>query len=463
MKEGEMDESWAAQRLKIALVLAGLAIIVYLPAQSLPLIWDDYGQIHFAREFGPVSGWRALAADPLYRCRATSLVLTYWTDRIFGVSVLAFNLSSLGLHILNVWLVFALGAWKKIGWRQSAVAAAFFAVYEGHQEAVMWYAAIHELLHLLFALLCVLSWLRWLESKRLGFLGGSFCFYIIALLSKESAVAIVPLLILLSAVEREKWRRVVLAAFPFAAVAAGYFLLIYANRATHLHFNDAGTFSLQAPFWITWPKSMGRLFWIWGWLGVLALIVWRDPGRTRLAVLGAAWAGIALLPYCFLTYMTRVPSRHTYFAAVGLAVVVSAAFWKFQERFQRRPWLSWALAAVIVIHNCAYLWVRKQAQFLDRAALTEHLVIFAAGVEGPVFIHCFPGDVQIAEWAVELRLHKRAYPLISGRPLSEIKDRSNVFCCTPREHWGRTGQAHAPPPFPAQTSMLGVPPHSIRE
>ena len=208
---------------------------------------------------------------------------------------------------------------------------------------------------------------------------------------------------------------------------------------------------------------MGRLFWIWGLLSILAVVVWRSPGRTRLAILGAAWAGIALLPYCFLTYMPRVPSRHTYFASVGIAIVVSAGFWTVRERFQARPWLSWGLAAAVVVHNCVYLWVWKQAQFLARAALTEQLVVFAAEVEGPVFLHCFPGGMEVAQWAVELRLDKQAYPMISGRSLSEIKDRSNVFCLTPREHWDRNGLVQSSGSSPSQGSVATVPPLLLLE
>ena len=439
MLRQQISDGWTSARLRVALLLAALAVLAYLPAQGLPFISDDYVQIHLARQYGPMSGWKALASDILYRCRATSLVLTYWTDRVFGLSPLAYHLSSLMLHILNVWLIFALGAWKRIGWKYSAAAAAFFAVHEGHQEAVIWYAAVHEAVHLVFALFCVHFWLRWLASKGSGLYLASFCMYVLALLSKEAAVAIVPLLLMVALVERTGWRRSIASVVPFAVLAGIYFGLIYAGRATHGHFTDVGTFSLQAPFWITWRNSMGRLFWIWGWLGVLALALWRSGTRTGLAILGTAWAGIALLPYCFLTYMPRVPSRHTYFASVGLAMLVSAAFWAFWERFQARLWMSWALAAVIILHNCVYLWVRKQGQFLELAAPTEQLVVFASEIEGPVFVHCFPYGFEAAQRAVELRLKKQAYLLGSDRPLSEIKDRSNVFCWTPREHWNRTG------------------------
>jgi len=60
-------------------LLSGLSMLAYSRSVQLPFIADDYAQIQLARDDGPASGWGALAADALYRCRATSLVLTYWT------------------------------------------------------------------------------------------------------------------------------------------------------------------------------------------------------------------------------------------------------------------------------------------------------------------------------------------------------------------------------------------------
>ena len=443
MKILENEEKLAIGWAGIALLLAALATLVYLPSLSLPFISDDYPHTYLAREYGPVSGWRALASDALYRCRATSLVLTYWTERFFGFNVLAFRLTGLGLHIINVWLVFALGFWKVIGWRRSAVAAGFFAVHEGLQEAVIWYAAIHELIHFTFAMLFVHLWLRWLDSKAARLYVGAFTAYLLALLSKESAVILVPVAVLLAVVDRRELRRVALYVFPMALVAFGYFLLIYSARAGHLHFNDAGTFSLSAPFWITLRNSTGRLFWIWGWLSVAALVVWRPKGRGRLVALGGAWAVLSLLPYSFLTYMPRIPSRHTYLAAMGLALVVSAGFWRVQERFAGKPWLAGALLSVIFLHNCTYVWTVKQKQYLERAEVTEKVVRFAAEVEGPVYIHCFPFWGEGALLAVQMRLGKPAYAMDSKLPLSEVPNRSNVFCWTPYQHWSRPGAKQA--------------------
>ncbi|MBM3747003.1 MAG: hypothetical protein FJW34_14530, partial [Acidobacteria bacterium] len=138
------------------ILLAGLAVAPYLTVLQQPFISDDYLQIALGRQYGATEGWSSLAADPLYRARSTSLVLTYWTERLFGFSPLPFYLSALIIHVLNTWLVFLLTTRLGMGRRMGLCAAAFFAIYEGHQEAVMWYAALPELLVFTFALVTLL-------------------------------------------------------------------------------------------------------------------------------------------------------------------------------------------------------------------------------------------------------------------------------------------------------------------
>ncbi|MBI3279042.1 MAG: hypothetical protein HYZ57_04270 [Acidobacteria bacterium] len=386
--------------------LAAIAAIAYLPAQLLPFISDDYGQIRLAREFGPVSGWDDLAADALYRCRATSLVLTYWTERIFGLSPLVFHLSSLLLHILNTFLVVALGAWKPVGWRVSIPAAAVFAAREGHQEAVIWYAALPELLVFFFSLLAFVFWVRWLqaEGRGRGAYMAAFVWFVLALLSKESAVAVVGLMLLAMALAAGKLRQRLPWFLPFPVLSIAYFLLGYAVKSTHLHYND-GTFSLAAPVLTTLTISIGRLLWFWGALALLVLLVHRHAIPWRLTAIAAAWIVVGLLPYSFLTYMPRVPSRHTYLAGVGLALLCGAALMILRENVRKAPRLLVpALAALFLIHNCTYLWTRKQHQFEERAASTEAFLAFVKANGVPVFVHCFPYGMEVAWFAAEIEL-----------------------------------------------------------
>lgn len=411
-------------RSKHAAVLAALAalcLLAYARSLSLPFISDDYVQIRLARDYGPFSGWPGLAQDALYRCRATSLVLTYWTERWFGLEPLAYRLSSLFLHVLNTWLVYWLGRWRIVGRRVALPAAAFFAVHEGHQEAVIWYAALPELLVFLFSLLCLTAWIRWLESgmRRTVWWAAALAAFALALASKESAVATVGLLVLAAWSQAEPRGKALAAAAPFAVLAALYAVSIFAARSGHLHFGD-GTFSLQGPFWLVLPRSAWRLFWFWGLLSLLAIGIWRRKRWRRLLWATAAWMVVTFLPYSFLTYMPHVPSRHTYFASVGLAWVVGAGFLTMKGRLQRRSrWAPAALVVLIILHNSIYLWTRKQRQFAERAAPTEALVEFAAKTRAPVVVECFPYSPILAEWAVQMRLQKNVHRPQDGPPPPE--------------------------------------------
>ncbi len=417
--------------------LAALAVVAYLPSTFLPFIADDYLQILLGRDYGPSSGWGKVASDVLYRSRETSLIMTYWTERLFGVHPAAYNWSSVLVHVLNTWLVFGLGMSRRIGFRVAAVAAAFFAIYEGHQEAVIWYAALPELLVFLFSLASVLAWLLWVKSdgRKWGWWLASLAAFVVAIYSKEPGVVVIPLVVLLSLAEGAR-RRLLLWVLPFVAIAIPYAWGIFAASATHLHLND-GTFSVHAPVLkVLWNSSV-RLFWFWGLLSLIALAAWRVREHAKLVALAAAWIVITFGPYVFLTYMPRVPSRHTYFASAGLSLIVAAAFLAARERFQPRwRWAPAALALVIFAHNCGYLWIVKQRQYAERAEPTERLLQFAQSRPGPIYVHKFPYSVLIAEFAVKVALGKEVIPL-EGPSHAGEKD---VYCTDADEPLASAGQ-----------------------
>ncbi len=391
-------------------MLAGLAILPYVVVLRQPFIADDYLQIALGRQFGPVSGWSALAGDVLYRARATSLVLTYWTERFFGFSPEPFYASAVLLHVLNTWLVYVLTRRFGMGQRMALCAAAFFAVYEGHQEAVMWYAALPELLVFTFSLGALILWSSWLAARRgrVLYYAGALLAFGLALISKESAVAVIPLLVVLAWGRRRAWPWVA----PFAMLGLAYAWMTYSGRDAHQHFHD-GTFSLAAPLWINVPNSLGALVWVWGLLSLATLVAWGRWRDSRTTLLALVWMVITLLPYSFIVYMPRVPSRHTYLASVGLAWVVAAGFLALRHRCQLSArWPIYAVATLLLVHNCGYILIKKRAQFLERAAPTEVLVEVARRASGPVSIHCYPYNYQVAQLALEMRLGKPPSSLI---------------------------------------------------
>ncbi len=419
---------FANPRPPTGLVLTGLAIlaiIAYLPVFSQHFIADDFVNILKADQYVPRSGWSSLLADPIHLYRPVFLLPTYWLYRTFGAWPPAFYALSVLLHVLVTWLVFALGAWKPLGWMAAAVAAAFFAVYEGHQEAVMWYSASYELYQAVFLLVALILWIGWLQAPRLrwGRYIAALASFPLALASKESAAILPALLLLPPLVDRSLLRRALVGILPFVFVGLAYGWLLF-GAAGHYPRLDDGSFSLRAPVVATLLHSYGRLFWVWGLAGVLTLAVLRDRTRLRLLTVAGLWIALTLLPYCFLTYMSRVPSRQTYLASMGLAWVVAAGFLALSSR---RRWVLIVVAAVVLGQNVVYLWTWKRPQYLERARATEALIALARRADGPVYVHRFPYLPIVAQEAVFLatgRPRSSVVLAISGAPARGLLDYS---------------------------------------
>ena len=406
-----------------AFALAGLALLLglvtYLPFLTLPPLPDDYFQAELAKRYGPISAWRDLLADPLYRCRATSLIVTYWTQQWVGFSIAAFNVTSLVVHLINVCLVFLLGRLRWIGWRTSALAAMAFAVGERHHEAVVWYAALPELLVFGFLLLTLLLWAAWVDSETPKPLlwWASFLCFLLALASKESGVVAVALLALAAFPGKRGFRRSAWALVPFGLCALAYTAASFLGQQNNQHYQD-GTFSLSAPFVSTAVLSVLRGLWFWGILGVGILIF---AARNRFAICARCfvWMLVAMLPYSFLTYMPRIPSRHHYLAALGVALLIGFGGVVLWDRFRGRRLLVATLAA-FVIHNAGYLWSSKLPQFAERARPMESLLSFMRNEpRRPVVLQCFPDKIEEVRRAVVIRLNGAADDVVSPLASSE--------------------------------------------
>src|SRR6266508_4081886 len=245
-----MTRSFIKERAAPLFIIAVLAIVAYLPTLTLPFISDDYPGIKRSLSYGPMSGWEALAKDSVERPRATTFIFSYAIYHLFGMRPAAVYSANIFLHVLNCWLLFAAGRWRAVGYGVSFWAAAFFAVYEGHSEAIMWSSACNELL--------------------------LFFFFLPSLLSKESAVIFVVLfaLPLFFPPNQRRGRHAGLPLrymglrqapylLPHALICGPYVISIFMSRAQSLRFHNQ-SFVLSAPFWVTWTNSYGRMLWFWG-------------------------------------------------------------------------------------------------------------------------------------------------------------------------------------------------------
>jgi hypothetical protein len=370
----------ASRRRLQLLAIALAAIAAYAPSSQISLIADDFPNISQAITWGAPEGVRALLGDAQFRLRSTSYWVMFGLWQAGELTPWVYHSASLLLHILNAWLVFVV-AQAKPDWRRAAFwAALFFAVHEGHQEAVMWFSAVNELLLFGFGMASLVCWLRGREAASAGL-------FAMALLSKESAVVLLPLFLV---ADPGRWRRLA----PHVVLGMLALASVMESRGNSFRFHD-GSFSLAAPFWLTWPRSMMRLMWFWGWLA--AGWVWMKRGDRREMARWLLWMGVALAPYSFLTYSTQIPSRQTYLASAGLAMVVGLGASLMKDRR-----FAAVVMAAMLIHNVGYLWTKKRTQFLERAAPTEELIRYGAGTRGPIQVRCFPYPPIVAEEALRL-------------------------------------------------------------
>src|SRR5262245_52572398 len=141
--------------------------------------------------------------------------------------------------------------------------------------------------------------------------------------------------------------------------------------------------------------------------------------------------GIGFIPYMFVDYMHRIPSRQIYLASAGLAWLVGAAIVVMKERFAKNyKWAPAVILALILSHNVAYLWTKKRQHFLQRAEPTEQLLSLARSVNGPIYVKCFPSnmDRSHAEAALELILNKPYDTLIWSEEEAEQRPPAATFC-----------------------------------
>lgn len=398
------------QLLAVLALLLAAVVISYAPFLPLPAISDDFIQIGLGREFLRADGFAHLADHPLYRTRATSIFLTRGLDLLFGADILPHRAASLLLHVLNGVLVFALGVWPRIGYRRSFAAALVFVVVAGHQEAVVWVAAVHELLVFAFTAICGIAWLQWLRLRESKWLALVAIAFFLALYSKESAAVIPALLGGLWLAEGER-RRIDWIPIVLSGIAVlGYTWAVFAASRTHQHLND-GTFSLHAPFVMNLLRTLWRLDWPWGLGAAAILLSLRQPWPVAIATL---YSAIALLPYSFLTYMPFAPSRHTYLATAGLALLLGFAWAALTETASgAKRKLAIGGAIVFFLFNPAYLWWKKLPQYAWRARPTEAFLAFAREHGKPVFVGPTPYSVWVYRYTAFVSLGWRHEDVIS--------------------------------------------------
>jgi hypothetical protein len=286
-------------------------------------------------------------------------VYFYVAQGLFGCAALPFHLANIGMHFVNVLLLFAfaraLTGQSSLGF----LAAMFFAVQPGHVEAVAWVAAVTAVLPTTWFLLALWMHLSFLRSGRPALYAGSLAAFAACLLTHESAVTLLPMMIALEAAlvfggDRDtrtvSLGRRAAAYAPYLVLLTGYLAIAFVVNSRSYLVEDG----IYAFGWHAVPNTFAYLSALYvgprdtlSYLAlalVLGALLWRGTPRTRFAIV---WMFVTLTPFVFFTWENT--SRYLYLPAAGFSMLLADVILKAWTLADRRLTTRWTAAAMILV------------------------------------------------------------------------------------------------------------------
>jgi Dolichyl-phosphate-mannose-protein mannosyltransferase len=312
---------------RVALVLA--AVIVYHNALWASFFDDDYQWLVGSWSFHPANLVAFSSMTHFYR-PVIDVYFAVMAPLVRGSPVL-FHEASIVLHAVNVLVVFALarriGGSDLFGW----VAALFFAVQPSDIDAIAWVGALAEAVGAFFGCVSLLWFLRWRDDGQPRWRTASVVAFTLALLTHESSVVFLPVLLLADwlLVHRREFVRPFV---PYLVVTGCYLALdIWINSRNYLvsqgHYTVGFHIVTNALNYID-ALYVGRRDWLNYAviaIGVVILVV-RGNSRVRFAT---CWMLLALAP--FLSFNWGNTSRYLYQPAIGFSLLLAEAVMAFDR------------------------------------------------------------------------------------------------------------------------------------
>jgi tetratricopeptide (TPR) repeat protein len=257
------------------LVLITVNLGLFLPAMRGDFIWDDKYFIsenpniqspHFLGTFlvSPFGGFsgpdeNSVRMDRIMQFYRPLTSLSYWLDfKTWGLNPAAFHLTNILLHTANAVLLLLILLSLDISAGPAFMSALAFSAFPLHFENVSWISGRTDLLSFLFAALSAWLMIAFLDKKKSLYLGLSSGFYLLALLSKETAVFLPVIYFFLFLKKGFSARKITLSLLPFAAAAAvwlclrtiasGSVGLAYSGRSVFDFFAAVGFYTVKMIF-----------------------------------------------------------------------------------------------------------------------------------------------------------------------------------------------------------------------
>jgi Tfp pilus assembly protein PilF len=410
-----------------SLLLISGTIALYIPVRHHDFItYDDYQYV--LNNPNVVAGlhWQtakwALTATEQANWHPLTWLSHALDCQLFGLDAGYHHLVNVGIHALNVLLLFLLLWRASAAVGRSFVVAALFAWHPFNVQSVAWVAERKNLLTTLFSLLAVAAY-GWYARRprpaRLAVVAGMF---VLALASKPMAVTLPLVLLLLDywplqrvagwqegsprlLIPQQPVRRLLLEKLPlFILSAASCVVTVWAQRA------DGALESLQEfSFTMRWQNSLysylmylWKTFWPTGFsafypypgpslplwkpalavliLSAVSFMVWRQHAARSYLLVGWLWFLGTLVPVIGIVQVgdQAMADRYAYLPLVGIFVMVVWAVAEFFDSRRVGAAPRWALA-IIVLPVLSFVTFRQIGYWKDTQTVWAHALTVTDG------------------------------------------------------------------------------------
>ncbi len=216
--------------------ILALTFLVYVPCLGNDFVnWDDPAYV-VDNPLVVHPDARAVLTTPVagnfHPLTIWSLALNY---RLSGLDPISYHWLNLLLHLANTFLVFAfVRRLSRDRFWTTVVTALYFGIHPMHVESVAWIAERKDVLYAFFYLLSLIAYLRYLDGRRIAWLGAALAGFALSAASKPAAVVLPVTLLAIDYFRRRRFDlRLFLEKAPFFVVSLLTGLLsLQAQKAT---------------------------------------------------------------------------------------------------------------------------------------------------------------------------------------------------------------------------------------
>jgi hypothetical protein len=353
-------------RLAACAVITGAALILYWPATRAWFFQDDFQWLAGTLTFQPSTLLDLSSHQHFYR---PVISLYFWAATpVFGGSPVLFHWANHFLHAANALLVFLLASATGFRLGLAFFAAICFLSIPAYIEALTWISALAEPVTTFFGLISVYALLIRRRGGSPAWTAVSVGGFLFALATHESAVVLLPLLVLADWAfagdpledAQPRWRRLGALSRRFAphGVILFAYLLIDLSVNARSYLVEEGHYRpglhvipnllRYAVMLYAGKRDLVSLIMAGVVLTVLLL------RGTRRVVFATAWLVLSILPFALFAWSPT--SRYAYMPAVGMALLLAEGLGWIDRR--AKPLMNRRARAVVVSAVGAFVAIR---------------------------------------------------------------------------------------------------------